>query len=380
METNNESRVNPAVELGAILADLQGFEICHEPWWLYYDETGNWRSISYKNGRVPDTRAFERDFILGGILVTNEEAILKLREGLKSLPAPNGEIKSKSVLSGSKDFWRVLRRKETTDFLNLIDSDGIAVHYHAQDNLYYSIVDIVDSLLMMPEHRACSLLDRELKNELYLCALHDHIFFLNKLASFGYPNIKKESVRPFCEFLLHIITLQQSMKYPSDEAEGFLLETLRRMVKAASKNESLVLLLDNNENALVEDFSSHYTMTCMLLPNAMHTFDKELHVSMALAEPLHNYAFVDSKNEPLIQLSDVWVGFLSRLFAFLDEWVSNPIIPDDHHLQSQEMTNLRTAKKLIDRSSDIHRSLISNVGANATILGRENSLSFLCSL
>lgn len=76
-----------------------------------------------------------------------------------------------------------------------------------------------------------------------------------------------------------------------------------------------------------------------------------------------------------MQLADVWVGFLSRLFAFLDDWMRNP---DDRHLQSQEIDNLRTAKRLIDRSNDLHRSLISNVGANDTILGRESVLSFLC--
>ena len=96
---------------------------------------------------------------------------------------------------------------------------------------------------------------------------------------------------------------------------------------------------------------------------------------MELAKPLNNYIFVDSKSEPLVQLADVWVGFLSRLFAFLDDWMRNP---DDRHLQSQEIDNLRTAKRLIDRSNDLHRSLISNVGANDTILGRESVLSFLC--
>ena len=101
---------------------------------------------------------------------------------------------------------------------------------------------------------------------------------------------------------------------------------------------------------------------------------------MELVEPLSNYVFVDSKSESLVQLADVWVGFLSRLFAFLDEWMASPFIPDKSGLQSQEMDNLRTAKRLIDRSNALHRSLISSINANATVLGRENALSFLCSL
>lgn len=259
--------------------------------------------------------------------------------------------------------------------MSLIDRGGVAVHYHAQDNLYYSIVDIVDSLIAMSIHRATVIFERELKNELYLCALQDPITFLNELSGFGYPNVSRSKVRSFCEFIQWVISLRQSTERPPEEMEGFFLETLRQMVKAASKEESLAFLKGNKDDSLVDDFSSHYTMACAVLPNATHIFDEESYVSMELAKPLNNYIFVDSKSEPLVQLADVWVGFLSRLFAFLDDWMRNP---DDRHLQSQEIDNLRTAKRLIDRSNDLHRSLISNVGANDTILGRESVLSFLC--
>lgn len=369
---------NLAADFGEMVAELHGFEICREPWCLYYDETGNWRSVSYRDGRVKDARAFERDFILGGIVVTDNSALPELLEGCKKLPAPNGEIKCKSVLGGSKDFRKALRRQETADFLSLIDRDGVAVHYHAQDNLYYSTVDIVDSLIVMPIHRATVMFERDLKNELYLCALQDSIAFLNELSSFGCPNVSRSNVRPFCEFLQWVISLRQSEECPPDEIEGFFLETLRQMVKTASKEESLAFLEGNKDGSLVDDFSSHYTTACAVLPNATHVFDEESHVSMELTEPLGNFIFVDSKSEPLVQLADVWVGFLSRLFAFLDDWTRNPFVPSGRHLQSQEIDNLRTAKRLIDRSNDLHRSLISNIGANDTILGRENALSFLC--
>lgn len=377
-DTASAAPSDQAMEFGEMVAAFHGFEICREPWRLYYDETGNWRSISYRDGKVKDGRAFERDFILGGIVITDDAALPELLEGSKKLPAPNGEIKCKSVLGGSKDFRKALRRQETTDFLNLIDRDGVAVHYHAQDNLYYSTVDIVDSLIMMPIHRATAMFERELKNELYLCALRDPIAFLNELSSFGYPNVSRSNVRPFCEFLQWVISLRQLTEWPPEEREGLFLETLRQMVKTASKEESLVFLEGNKDNSLVDNFSSHYTTACAVLPNATHTFDEESYVSMELVQPLNNFIFVDSKSEPLVQLADVWVGFLSRLFAFLDDWMRDPFVPNDKHLQSQEIGNLRTAKRLIDRSNDLHRSLISNVGANDIILGRENVLSFLC--
>lgn len=216
-----------ATELGEIATAFHGFEICREPWRLYYDETGNWRSISYKDGKVKDNRAFERNFILGGIVITDDAVLPTLREGSKNLPAPNGEIKCKTVLGGSKDFWKVLRRQETTDFLSLVDKDGVAVHYHTQDNLYYSIVDIIDSLIAMPVHRASVMFERELKNELYLCTLQDPIAFLNELSRFGYPNISRINVRPFCEFLLWAISLRQSTEYSLAEMEGFFFRNTK---------------------------------------------------------------------------------------------------------------------------------------------------------
>jgi len=371
---------NVATDFGEMLAAFQGFEICREPWNLYYDETGNWRSISYKDGKVKDPRAFERDFILGGIVVTDETALPELLDDSRKLPAPNGEIKGNTVLGGSKNFWQVLKRQETTNFLNLISNDGIAVHYHAQDNLYYSIVDIVDSILAMPVHRATTIFERELKNELHRCALRNPVAFLNELSRFGYPNVRQNDVRPFCEFLQEVICFRQSVECPPEEMEGFFLETLRQMVKAASKEKALVFLEGNEDGSLVGDYSSHYTTACALLPNATHIFDRESYVSMELAEPLGNYTFVDSKSEPLVQLSDVWVSLLSRLFVFLDDWAMNPSVPNEHYRQSQGMRNLKTIKRLIDRSNDLHRSLISNIGANATILARENALNHLCGL
>lgn len=170
------------------------------------------------------------------------------------------------------------------------------------------------------------------------------------------------------------------MECPPEEMEGFFLETLRQMVKAASKEKALVFLEGNEDGSLVGDYSSHYTTACALLPNATHIFDRESYVSMELAEPLGNYTFVDSKSEPLVQLSDVWVSLLSRLFVFLDDWAMNPSVPNEHYRQSQGMRNLKTIKRLIDRSNDLHRSLISNIGANATILARENALNHLCGL
>ena len=124
----SEGKFDLTSDFGEMVAAFHGFDICREPWTLYYDETGNWRSISYKDGKVSDDRAFENDFILGGIVITDERVLPDLIEGARKLPAPSGEIKCKSVLGGSKDFWKVLRRQDVTAFLKLLDRDLSLIH------------------------------------------------------------------------------------------------------------------------------------------------------------------------------------------------------------------------------------------------------------
>lgn len=360
-------------------AEYHGFEICREPWDLYYDETENCRSVSYGGGAIKDAQAIERNFILGGIAVTDPGVTAELVEGCAELPSPSGEVKCKPVLGGSSDFWKVLRRKEVAAFLELLDRPGVVVHYHAQDNLYYSIVDIVDSVIHLPGHEHMAACHRELKNALYLCASQDRVGFLNDLATFGYPNIALSEVGSFCRYIVDLLESMLGLNPLLEESQnGFFVESLRQMMKTASKADRLVLLEGNKEGVLVEGFSAHYQTTCMLLPEATHHFDRETHVSMKLVESLGNFEFVDSKSEPLVQLSDVWVGLLSKLFRFLDEWAEDPKPQRAVLAASQQLENLRTIKRLIDRADSTHQSLLSNCNAVDVVWRREYTLDLLC--
>lgn len=61
----NGTDSNGEHDFAELAAAFHGFEICREPWNLYYDETENCRSVSYGSGAIRDARADERDFILG---------------------------------------------------------------------------------------------------------------------------------------------------------------------------------------------------------------------------------------------------------------------------------------------------------------------------
>ena len=87
--------------------------------------------------------------------------------------------------------------------------------------------------------------------------------------------------------------------------------------------------------------------------------------------------FVDSKSEPLIQLSDVWVGLLSRLYQFLDERSLN-YRQIDAVRAAPQLENLRTIKRLIDRADATHKSLLSQVAPPSVAYAREQILQSLC--
>lgn len=151
---------------------------------------------------------------------------------------------------------------------------------------------------------------------------------------------------PFCRCIEELLRTARDND-ESEPAAQFFTETLQQMMMASTKADELVFLDGNPKRVLVDGYWSHYLTTCIVLPHATHFFDNEFRVSEALSGTT-NCVFVDSKSEPLIQLSDVWVGLLSRLYQFLDEQSLN-YRQIDAVRAAPQLENLRTIKRLIDR-------------------------------
>lgn len=99
------------------------------------------------------------------------------------------------------------------------------------------------------------------------------------------------------------------------------------MLKYAGKHGKLVFLYDNESNVLVEEYYTLYQSRCYAYVNSFHHFDYEKVILAKMekssllkdGQPFVNYGFVDSKNNKMIQLCDVFVGFMGKLFRFLDD-------------------------------------------------------------
>ncbi|RIN93538.1 DUF3800 domain-containing protein, partial [Mammaliicoccus sciuri] len=188
------------------------------------------------------------------------------------------------------------------------------IHYSYIDNFYYTIVDIVDS---MEESWYCGPeFNRSLKYHLFSLIKEHQDWFISLLIEVDYPNIKNHK-----KFIEEVVDWIWSVNIRDD----FYLEYLRQSLKSY-RNRQLVFLEGNEDKIAIRDYSSFYAILIITYPNSEHIFDHELSVEERLhANPIElsgheslDYKFVDSKDERLVQVSDLIVGVLRYWMAFLE--------------------------------------------------------------
>lgn len=325
------------------------------PLCMYYDETNNIRrlTLSEKGLSVPDNRIF----VIAGIALMPGHTISgweSLRTALRIQPTA-GEIKFKHVaLSGYED---ALASPKLTLFLAWLLDNGILIHYSALDMVYWSIIDIVDSVLgndfaMMRFHL-------ELKNELHHAVSCNVPAFMSLLHSFDYPSVERVKVQPFLAAISQFLETHA----PTDRNIGttILKQTMQR---AATQNLELAFLHDNEPGELIDNLSGHFLHCMCIFKNAEHTFDRETYIERILSnreirngDQRLNYHFADSKDEVGIQLSDVVAGLLGRHFSYLQDH-SLPLLRERKAAFSEtQIKNLHLLRAVIDRSDALSDGL-----------------------
>ncbi len=200
---------------------------------------------------------------------------------------------------------------------------------------------------------------------------------LSMFYRYSYPDFKKDEIRDFCYELSDLIqTYNES---------DFFLENFRQLLKTNGRRGELFYIEDNTPGLLVEDYSGLRTGRCALYKESIHYFDEEADAESSLkdmpftlnGEKLSNYKFLDSKKERLIQISDVWVGLLGKLFFMLDQ--SNPecIKNKMKSLTKEQKECIRIINTLIDKSEQLHKALIQNVNGIEMIQHRGSLLALM---
>lgn len=216
------ARINVEDHKKAIFT-LNGIPPFEEEMTFYYDESGNCRKFSLTDAGFNNTDALKGDFVLAGVAhegrsfdidVPSLYAALDYKEGQK-------ELKFKHLFHNSKDFQSFIGSKRATGFLEWLIRSGLYIHYSALNNLYYSLVDIVDSL--WETHPQWLMYMWDIKGALYDFVIEHQDEVIDIFIRHTYPNVK--DVSTFCN---EICSLIWGYNDDSEYDPGFFLELLRQ--------------------------------------------------------------------------------------------------------------------------------------------------------
>jgi hypothetical protein len=342
---------------------------------FYYEETNNFRKVSLAVGRDKKTNIdnINSNFVLGGIVldVNNNDSygLEELKEKF-SLQRTVKEIKFKHICGKGVDFLEALKATKLTSFLQWLVDIGVWIHYSVTNLLYWSLVDIVDSFIdferwnrqlemyyskyLQLKPNPPSILSLEeylysayllLKDELYKVTLSRLNDVLELLRKYKYPNVDAERLGKFMQDLVDILDIQRKSKqeYPH----------LSLFFELFSSENEAPFITNQKDNILIDSFSIFYTRNVHLFHKAKHIFDEERSIISELGNysPIADlkYEFVDSRRDIFIQVSDVIVGLIGRMYDFL----SNISYEEIEKISLDEIPhrNLSLLKEIIYSSS-----------------------------
>lgn len=341
-----------------MLAPMADFET---PFTFYYDETNNIKKFNVRENDFNYT--FTANFVLGGLVHVGEAPnIQPLIDSFKQQKTAK-EVKFKHIANG--DFLDCLKSEKLKFFLQFIKESNLYVHYSSLNILYWSIVDIVDSAIMGSEsaQQLGPQFANHLKNDLYKLSRLEIDSVIQLFYKFEYPNIKKESVLPFIEELTSLFD-----GYIETAEYHFGLESLRQILKEAKKKGFLPFIMDEEDYILLNDLSQFYLRPIYLFKNSCHIFDNEDSISETLADykildnnqEIKNYTFVDSQDDLLVQLSDVFVGIMGKLTNYMNTSSREKIVTELASLSDIQKTNISLLINVIDKSHNTNIGFIHN--------------------
>jgi hypothetical protein len=345
----------------------------HKRYTLYYDETNNIRRLS-----LTDT-GLNHDaldcFVLGGIAL-EPGAVLPDLAALRALLriqrlAP--EMKLRHLVQG--DYAACLGSRKVEHFLTWLLEIPIYIHYSNFSVLNWSIVDLIDSLIVPERFRHLGKVHDELKNELHALVRLDPLGYFRLLKTFDYPNVAVERIPEFVSAVRTFLF-----------RNGFVFRnsatmTLCDLLQDAARDTTLDFLVDNDSNVLVDSFDTVFLNRLATFTNAVHVFDEEPQIRASLeqkrivfGDQVITYRFANSRNEPAIQVSDVLCGILGKHFSCMEKLSIEQLEAWNTNLSEQQRRNVALLAKLIDKADGECHALIFNQAPNDS---KAKSLWFL---
>lgn len=337
---------------------------------FYYDESNNCRKFWLDSTKENFNHDFRSDFVLAGIASETEFQIpfeeLKQRFDLQKNVV---ELKSKSLFRG-KNFLQCTGTKQMIALTKLFSDYDLYMHYLHVNNFFFTIVEILDSITTPEEIYDFGFDYFMLKTTFYNMLFPNIDKVTQIMIKYSYPNIKTENIEDFCNGLLNSIDLRYEQKPDEKFISG--------MLKRASKSTEMVFIQNNEDFIMQEDYSVFYIDPIFKFPKSMHHFDEELSIQDKVIETIAkyekgvtNYEFVNSKDNTMIQISDLVAGLLGKMFTFINSIPDNAMRKTVTQLNDVQIINCLAFNELRIKSN------LRNIGFlhSITTLGTLNKLN-----
>lgn len=362
------------------LKDLHGIEPFKDVMTFFYDESGNCRKFSLTEKGVNSQDSLRGDFVLAGVAYDGTENSIDINGLYQALEFKEGqkELKFKHLYHNSRDFCAFMESSRLTAFLQWLQGSGLFIHYSALNNLFYSFVDIVDSL--WEDFPQCIAYFWDIKNALYDFIAEHCNEIIALLFRYDYPNITQ--CVQFCSELCDLISCYND---DNEYTPGFYLELFRQMLKTAGKQGNLVFIQNNEPYILIKEYYLFYLERCEVFSQSKHFFDEELTVQKQLRDiqlyengkPLNNFSFEKSHENIYIQISDMVAGLLRSMFIFLDSLTLNEALNLGERLSKKQKENFNVIFKLLMTSEQKCTLLIKNANTPKNVKDRMCKLYIL---
>lgn len=341
-----EKNIDPLVTMQQELCDMWGINN-QTKYVFYYDESNNCRKFWVDDSKQQFNTDHTADFVLAGLVRKEEEkveaSLETFRKPLK-LQANVEEIKFKNLYAKG-DFLQCVKERRLFETLSWIDKSPFYIHYTNVNNLFYTLVEIFDSIVKPDEISEFGYDYFKMKSVFYYMFKGKADALQILMFKYKYPNIQREDVGAFCNDLLFLLGSRREMK----EEEKFLAG----MLAGAAESDELVFLHDNDDYVMQENYAEFYADPIRKYQKSRHIFDEETTVQdivkkqIAMGENMEdNFKFVKSEADIFVQLSDVVAGILGKLFKYINSTSVNQRRKDVQSLSQIQVDNILLIDKL----------------------------------
>jgi len=332
---------------------LNGLTGIDDVYTLYYDETNNIRRLHVR----PDGLNVQNPqcFVLGGVGHPGKRRdldIAGLRQRLYIQPTAK-EIKFEQIAHG--EFSKMIGSQKLTIFLKWVEEQGLLVHYFALDPLYWSMVDIIESIVGEFAGGQMMSYGPLLKNDLYTILRHDVQWTVDLYQRYNYPSVGPEHGN---EFMVELIDYLSDLE---DLLPHMNYQMLRGVLQGGKGMDELPFLENEKPLVLIDEFTGFFLKRISLFKTSQHILD----VEEVIKEKLVNYVFeddgqvldihefADSMAEPGVQISDIVTGLLGKVFSYANCTSRADLLVFRSQLTAAQRDNLRLLGKLIDQTIEV---------------------------